>query len=230
VCGLYDIKAASRSKVQNNVTFARNFGDVTDHYMGYDIGISGRLSPNSFFQTGLNAQRRATNSCNAPILSGTTVNQVDSPEAQFCDQVTPYRPDFKLLVSHTLPKEFVVSATYQLSSGPQIVATWAAPNSVIAPALGRSLAAGATATKSIQLIEPGTIYADYQNQLDLRLSKRYTIGRFRLRGDLNLYNVFNSDFVNSLNTTFSTTASSQFMRPTTVMIGRLFKIGGQIEF
>jgi hypothetical protein len=47
---------------------------------------------------------------------------------------------------------------------------------------------------------------------------------------VNVYNLFNSDFVNSVNTTFSTTASNQFMRPTNVLQGRLLKVGGQIQF
>ena len=40
----------------------------------------------------------------------------------------------------------------------------------------------------------------------------------------------NDDFATSVNTTFSTTAAIEFMRPTDVLQGRLFKIGGQIEF
>ena len=51
-----------------------------------------------------------------------------------------------------------------------------------------------------------------------------------MRGDVNVYNVFNNEYANSINTTFSTTASNQFMRPTAVLPGRLFKIGGQIDF
>jgi hypothetical protein len=80
------------------------------------------------------------------------------------------------------------------------------------------------------LIQPETLYGGYLHQLDVRLSKRFTRGRFHLRGDANLYNVFNSDFINSYNTTFSTTASNQFLRPTGVLQGRLFKVGGQLEF
>jgi hypothetical protein len=93
-----------------------------------------------------------------------------------------------------------------------------------------AVASGATATKSIQLIEPGTLWGGYLNQLDLRLSKGVKVGRYSFRADANLYNVFNSDFVNSVNTTFSTTAANQFMRPTNVLQGRLFKIGGQFQF
>jgi hypothetical protein len=230
VCGLYDIKPTSFGRIQNNVTLARNFGGIVDHYMGFDIGVNARFSRATFVQGGVNAQRRVYDICRTPALSGTTTSQVDSPEQGFCHQVTPYRPDLKVFGSHTFPHTIVVSATYQLSTGPNVIATWNAPNSVIAPALGRNLSAGATATKSIQLIQPGTLWAGYLNQLDLRLSKGFTVGRYKLRGDANLYNVFNSDFVNSVNTTFSTTAANQFMRPTNVLQGRLFKIGGQIEF
>jgi hypothetical protein len=80
------------------------------------------------------------------------------------------------------------------------------------------------------IIEPGTEWAGYLNRLDLRLSKGFNLKRYRFRVDANLYNVFNSAFVNSVNTTFSTTASNQFMRPTSVLQGRLFKVGGQFEF
>lgn len=231
VCGLYDVKPASRSLVQNNVTFARNFGGgISDHWMGYDISISARFAGGGMVQGGLNAQRRVYDTCNAPALSGSTTNQVDNPESRFCLQELPYRPDVKMLASYNLPFALSLSGTLQISSGPMVTATWAAPNSLIAPALGRNLALGANATKSIQLIEPGAQYAGYQNQLDLRLSRRLTFGRFKARLDANLYNAFNNAYANSINTTFSTTAANQFMRPTAVLAGRLFKVGGQVEF
>jgi len=47
---------------------------------------------------------------------------------------------------------------------------------------------------------------------------------------LNLYNVFNDDYINAIFTTFSTAADSQYRRPTSVLSGRLFKVGGQIDF
>jgi hypothetical protein len=222
VCGLYDITSAARPLVQNNTTFARNFGGVTDHYEGVDVGATARPRAGTFVTGGINMQRRVNDTCNT---SG-----IDNPEVRFCRTVTPYRPDFKVSLSHTWPWNLVTSGSYQFSPGPTITAMWAAPNAIIAPALGRNLSAGATATKNIQLIEPETLYEESLSQLDLRLSKRFTVGRYRLRGDLNLYNVFNSDFISAVNTTFSTTASNAFLRPTGVLQGRLFKIGGQIEF
>ena len=133
-------------------------------------------------------------------------------------------------MSHTWRWGITTSGVYALTSGPEITATWNAPNSVIAPGLGRNLAAGATATKTIQLVEPGTAYEGWLSQVDLRLSKSVRLGRFRLRGDMNLYNAFNSSFMTQINTTFTTSANSQYRRPTGVLLGRLFKVGGQLEF
>jgi hypothetical protein len=230
VCSLYDITAAARPLVSNYLTKDSNFGGIHDTYQGFDIGTNARLPRGRFINAGLNMQNRHLDSCNAPTLSGTTVNQVDSPESRFCDQRFPFRPDFKLLGSTPLPWDMQVSATFQVASGPNITATWQVPNSIVAPALGRNLAAGATATKSVQLIEPGTIYGDTLYQTDVRLSKRIRIGSVRIRGDVNLYNLFNSNFASTLNSNFSTTASNQFLRPTNVLQGRLFKINAQVDF
>ena len=43
VCGLYDITVAARPLVQNNTTFARNFGGIVDHYQGYDFNATIRI-------------------------------------------------------------------------------------------------------------------------------------------------------------------------------------------
>jgi carboxypeptidase family protein len=228
VCGLYDITTAARPRVQNNVTFARNFDGITDRYRGFDLGLTMRFHSGTFINAGVNMQSRLLDSCG--VSNGRTDNTIDSPEARFCHQEIPYRPDFKVALSHTWPFAIVTSGTYGFTSGPNIVATWNAPNSVIAPALNRNLAAGQAATKTISLIEPGTAWEGYLNQMDARVSKRITVGRYRLRGDFNVYNVFNSDFITQINTTFSTSANSQFRRPTGVLQGRLFKVSGQLEF
>jgi hypothetical protein len=67
---VYDLNPTAVG-VQNNVTFARNFGGITDHYLGYDLTVNGRYR-GGMVQGGLNAQRRIYDSCNAPVLSGTT--------------------------------------------------------------------------------------------------------------------------------------------------------------
>jgi len=241
VCGLYDLKSTSQGQVRNIRTLANNFGGIEDVFTGFDVNVNARLRTGTFVSGGINAQKRHYNTCDTPLaaaIPGITVavafaagtQQADSPEKRFCDQTFPFRPDVKLVASHTLPWDFVISGTYQFTQGPNILANWAAPNSIIAPALGRNLSAGATATKTVQLIEPGTVYGEHLNQLDLRASKRFGFDRYRFRVDADLYNVFNSNWPFSLNNTFATTTTGQWMRPTNVLQGRLFKIGAQFDF
>jgi hypothetical protein len=232
VCGLYDLKTTFVGVVQNVRRLAKAAGGITDVYQGYDINVTSRFAKGTFIQGGVLSQTRHYNACNAPFQGTSTTLQVNSPEARFCNQTFPLRPDLKLSGSHTFPLDFIVSATYQFSmlSAPNVLANWSAPNSVIFPALGRNLSAGATATKTILLIEPGKVWGDNLNQLDLRFSKRFTLEKTHFRVDADLYNLFNSNWPFSLNTTFSTAPTSQWMRPTNVLQGRLFKLGGQFDF
>jgi hypothetical protein len=255
VCGLYDIKSAFSGKVQNVRKLASDVGGVTDVYTGFDVTINARLAHGTVIQGGINAQKRHYDTCNAPTEStvpGVTLalgpylgqvagagnsQQIDNPERQFCNQTYPFRPDFKLLGSHRLPGDVQISGTVQFIRGvqnplqPSILAEWPVPNAVIAApgALGRSLTSGAT--KTVRLIEPGTRYGD-QNvvQLDLRASKRFKVNRVGFRVDADLYNVFNDNWAYTVNNTFSTAATAAWLRPTNVLQGRFFKLGGQFDF
>ena len=101
------------------------------------------------------------------------------------------------------------------------------PNALVAPALGRNLSAGATATKTINIIQPNTVFGDRLNQIDMRVSKKFDLGgaaRFAVNFDL--YNVTNSNWIIGYTPTFG----PNFERPTQVLAPRLFKIGGQFDF
>jgi hypothetical protein len=232
VCGLYDIKPTSRGRVQNHRTFARNFGrGIIEHLQGYELSVNARLGRNSFVNVGIDASRRLLDTCDVPITgAGAADRTVDSPEKQFCRQVTPFRPDVKIAASQTLPWDLQVSGTYLGANGQNTTATWNVPNTVIAPALGRDLAAGRTANKAVQLIEPGKYYLDRLHQIDLRLSRLFTLRRYRLRADVNVYNALNATYVNSFVTAFTTVGANSFLRPTDVLAGRTMKISGQIDF
>jgi hypothetical protein len=91
-------------------------------------------------------------------------------------------------------------APYQFSrgvqtggAGPSIQALWPVLNAVANPQIGRNWTG--TASRTIQLIREGLEYGDDNlSQLDLRASKRVGFGRYRLRMDFDVYNVFNSSW------------------------------------
>ena len=107
-----------------------------------------------------------------------------------------------------------------------ITAAYQAPNSIIAPSLGRNLAAGPNGTATVQLVEPGTMYAPRQRALDLRLSKRIQVGKARISGNLDVFNIFNATSIVTLNTTYG----PAWQRPTLLQGARFLKISGQFDF
>ena len=104
------------------------------------------------------------------------------------------------------------------------------PAGTVGSTLGRTLNAGSS-TKTIALIREGLEYGDQNlHQLDLRASKRFRFNQYRMRIDFDLYNVLNSNWPYTVNTTFSNAATSAWLRPTNVLQSRFFKIGGQFDF
>lgn len=115
----------------------------------------------------------------------------------------------------------------------------------VAPSLGRNIAAcgavnpcnavyttvqpGVTITgapTAILLVAPNSVFEDRLSQLDLRLTKILRFGRTRVQGMFDIYNVFNAAAVLATNGAYG----PAFLRPASVMGGRTFKFGGQLDF
>jgi hypothetical protein len=117
-----------------------------------------------------------------------------------------------------------VSATLQNLPGPVILADYTATNAVVAPSLGRPLAGGA-ANVTVPIVQPGTLYGDRLNQVDLRISKLFAFAGTRSRVSLDLYNAMNSDAVLEVNNNFAA-----WQRPTEIMPARFAKFSVQFDF
>jgi hypothetical protein len=243
VCGLYDLKPAvfAEGRTPNNlVTFAKNFGDgETNIYSGFDVNVESRFPNGAFARFGIGATRRSFNDC-YQTLADSPESELYADGSRYCDREYGYRPDAKAFASYPLPLGIQLAATYQFSrgvqtggAGPSILASWAMNNALLnanGSTLGRNLHPG-VANKTVQLIREGLDYGDQNlNQLDVRGSKRFTFGRYRFRIDLDLYNVFNSNWPYTVNTAFANTTTSAWLRPTRALDGRMFKIGGQFDF
>jgi hypothetical protein len=97
------------------------------------------------------------------------------------------------------------------------------PSATIAPSLGRALN---SATATIPVIVPFSIYDDRITQLDVRLQKTWPIGRARLQTNFDVYNIFNASTLLAANFTYP----ANFLKPTQILGARLFKFSGQLNF
>jgi hypothetical protein len=131
-------------------------------------------------------------------LQGSSVSQT-SP---YCHVATGFLTQFRGLATYTIPKILVqVSGVLQSKPGPQLSANYAVPAPVIAQALGRPPAGNVT-NVTVNLVEPGTLYGDRINQMDLRTAKILRFGPTRTMIALDLYNAFNSSVVLTYNNAF----------------------------
>jgi hypothetical protein len=183
---------------------------------------------------GVSTGRTTTDSCDVvkqlPELLfgaqnvGAANNNVWLPES-FCRQRSDFLTQVKLLGSYTVPRiDVLFTATVQSVPGPQIVANYVATNAVVAPSLGRNLSGGAN-NLTVNIVDPGTMYGERMNQLDLRFAKVLHFGRTRTTAGLDLYNVLNANPVLTLNNAFAT-----WQRPQSILNPRFAKLVVQMEF
>ena len=147
--------------------------------------------------------------------------------------VTPWNANAQLKAngSYPLPANFAVSGTLQNVTGPMITANYTVSNALVAPSLGRDLAAcggrtPCTATVGVPLVAPQTMFEPRRTQLDLRLTKSVVLPRGRLQINFDVYNTLNASDVVTLNTNYG----PSWLQPTSFLTGRLYEIGGQWSF
>jgi outer membrane receptor protein involved in Fe transport len=189
-------------------------------------------------QGGMTIGRTTTDSCYANALPqldlapsslpGSVAGSILPRADGYCDVTPPWSSgtQVKFVGSYVLPWQLRTSATYQNTAGPEITAQIAVPNAQVAPSLGRDLSAGTNSTVTVDLIRPRTMFEKRINQVDWRMSKQFLIARYRVQAQFDVYNAFNSSAITGLNTRYG----SQWLRPTSILPGRVLKFGTQIEF
>jgi len=247
ICGLYDLNPGKFGQVDNFVSFSENYGKLTDVYSGIDFTVNMRLPKGATLQGGLNTGHEVTDNCDVvgkidmaaatlPITSTSfayyfggglpSLTGVASPSTLYCHIDPPFQTDVKLSGFYPMPWGVELAATFQSIPGPPIVAPAVYPNALIKPSLGRDLGAGPNGTATVQLVAPGTLYGDRLNQFDLRFMKMVRVNKLRIRGSLDLYNLFNASPVLAQNNNYG----PDWLRPLVILPGRFAKVGVQVDF
>jgi hypothetical protein len=77
-------------------------------------------------------------------------------------------------------------------------------------------------------VEPGDVFGDRVNEVDLRVAKVLRFGRTRANVGIDLYNMFNSSAVLNYNQTF--VPNGPWLQPLLVLTPRFVKFTAQLDF
>jgi len=175
---------------------------------------------------GVTTDKRTTITCDGDTTATTAR---DTPNgARFCDAVPPFRTTVKASAAYSFPHDINFSGSFSSIPGPSVAANYTVTSAIA----GRSIigsTAGATSIV-VNLVQPGTVFLDYQNRLDLRLGKTFKFDRTKLQGFMDVFNVLNAGTALSVNQTYAATGTNLWMAPTTIMDGRYLRFGMQVNF
>ena len=221
--GLLEVKPDKASAVDNITTFASNYGKQYEHWNGVDVTINARPRGGMVLQGGLSTGRTSTDNCDLrQSLPEITLQfgVVAVPE-DHCHVDTAFLTQLKFLGTYTVPKiDVLIGVTFQSTPGPQIAA-----NQFITPAQAGVPLSG-SGFRLVNLVAPGSDYAERANQLDLRLSKIFRINNTRTSINVDLANALNSNYVLGVNGNYG----PSWLAPLNIMDARLVKISGQFDF
>jgi hypothetical protein len=228
---VYDISPALVAATQNVNTFASNYGNQYRHWNGFDITTDLRLPRGTTFSGGVTAGRTMMDNCDIvkQLPEVQTVLGAATP-LQFCHNDTGMMPQYKMFGSYMLPYAVRISGNFQSLPGPGVQAGVLYTGTQMAPALGRPFSAGPNGQKTVNIYDPNTTFSDRLNQLDIRFSKIFHIGTGTFDANFDIYNSFNSDAQLALTTGYSGVNGGTWLRPTSVIQGRIIKFGFRWDF
>jgi len=233
--GLYNVQQAVASQVNNVTMLATDAGgDYSQMYNGILFNVSARLRNSLTFQGGLNTGTTTTDYCGVRAVSPEyTVLNAQNPTNPWCDTSTGWVTRYTGLGTYTIPKiDDLFSGTFRSDKGSPLAANMVFTSNQTT--LGRPFANN-TPNVTVNLVEPGTLYGDRVNEIDLRVAKILRFGRTRTNVGFDIYNILNANPILTYNQAFNPVVStanpsSNWLAPQSTLQPRFFKFSAQIDF
>jgi len=140
-----------------------------------------------------------------------------------------FKSTFKASAAYSFPYDIQLSGSFSAIPGPAVAANYTVTSALAGrPIIGNT--AGA-ASVIVNLVQPNTVFLDYQNRLDMRVGKTFRFGQTKIQGFADVFNVFNAGTALTVNQTYGAVAATNaWLTPTTIMDGRYVRFGMQMTF
>ena len=241
---LYNKTADAFTRVQNLLLRStKDIGDDRRVANGVDITFNVRSVKGVTFSGGTSTGKVENDWCdirNAVPENGTFATNpychVSSPfQTSFNGQASYIVPRADVLVSTVYRDRVILNGTPNNASTDQLAgslpATFTftatdATGQAIAQQIGRNLTGGPF---NVNVITPGTFYPGRNRQLDLSLKKIIRLGRQRLTGGLDIYNVMNQNTILFFNTTLVPNVNG-YLNSQAYMNPRVFRLAAEYSW
>jgi hypothetical protein len=223
ISGLYNVNPTKSGQTNNLTTWANNYGSQTSMYNGFLMNVSARGRNSLTVQGGVNVGKTVVDNCEVQAV----LREI-APVDPYCHNDPGFITRVTGLAAYTMPKvDVLVSGTFRSDQGAPLQAQYVVTSPVAQQTLGRPLSGNAPSV-TVNLIEPGEVFGDRVNTIDLRLAKILRFGRTRTNVGVDLYNIFNASAVLNYNQAFN--PGGRWLVPTTVMAARFAKLSASIDF
>ena len=219
---LYNVKPDKFGLSDSYVTSAKNYGNQIENWRGVDLTVNARMTNGLTVRGGLSTGRTLTDNCEIreklPEIA---------PTNPYCRVTTPFLTQWRGFATYDFPWDIQLAGTWQFNPGVQLAANRTVPNAQVAQSLGRPLSGGAS-NVTINFVEPGALYSDSINQIDLRVAKILRWRTHRLQVGLDLYNLTNTSVATQFNANY--VPNGAWLVPTDILPARFIKFSMQADF
>jgi hypothetical protein len=221
ISGLFDVVPSLAGQILNTVTDSAKYGKTSQVFNGVDITVNARQGGLTF-QGGTSTGQTTSDFCAVRAALPELVQNIGAGlqtsavglQSPYCRVSSGFLTQFRSLASYVIPKVDVqVSGVFQSKPGPALLANYVVQPTYSGLSLGRAFTGVPNVT--VNLVEPGTLYGNRINQLDLRLAKLLRINGTRTMIGIDLYNALNDDAILTYNNTF--VPGGTWLQPLTVV-------------
>jgi hypothetical protein len=226
------------ANIQDRYTFASDYGDWTNYWHGIDATVHLRLRRGLTLQLGSSSGRAVADNCDivakVPELLNNALTNPSSfvasryQSAESCRKVELWQTQLRGFAAYTIPRidtlvsSIVRSQPNVLFGGGGIPAAAPEGNSAGLSALY------ATAQGQVNLLQPGRVYGDRINQIDMRFGKDVRFGSTRASIAVDVLNLVNANTPTSYQQNYGD--GRQYRQPLTILNPRFARFNVTVEF
>jgi len=222
------------TSIQNRYSFASDYGDWTNYWHGVDVTVNARLRQGLQLQIGSSTGRAVTDNCDIVAKVPELLNSALTNPSPFtantfqladsCHKVESWQTQVRGFASYTIPKVDVLVSSIMRFQPNAAFGVGAVPegNSTGLSALY------ATPAGQVNLLQPGQVFADRINQVDMRFGKIINFGGKRTNVAIDLLNLFNSNTATMLQQNYGD--GSQYLQPLQILNPRFVRFNVTVDF